>query len=124
MRRFTPSQVESIGERSFVERVREVLLEQYPAEADVLNGPGFAPTVVQLARRAASYGLEDQQTACSFVITSWVLGLDFDEQFPELRTLLHRDDLVPAQKSIALETFTLEMLRRLNERAAVEPCAT
>jgi hypothetical protein len=118
---FNASQLQRIGEQSFLMRMREILAEQFPDQRASLASPEFEPTVLTLVERAATYGLGDEQSAATFVLTAWLLGTGFDTDFPGLQELLTQEDLTAHQKCAALEAFAQTLLDDLRQQAEAPP---
>jgi hypothetical protein len=118
---FNAGQMQRIGEQSFLTRMREILAEQFPDQQAYLASPEFEPTVLALVDRAATYGLADEQSAATFVLTAWLLGAEFDTDFPGLQQLLAQDDLTALQKCAALERFAQTLLDDLRQQAEASP---
>jgi hypothetical protein len=120
---FNSGQMQRIGEQSFLTRMREILAEQFPDQQAFLASPEFEPTVLALVERAASYGLGDEQSAATFVLTAWLLGAEFDTDFPGLQELLAQEDLTAHQKCAALESFAQTLLEDLRQQAEAPPAS-
>ena len=114
---FSEAQMQRIGEQHFLDRLRSLLAEQFPDQQGDLQAPEFEPQVRRLVARAATYGLGDEQSAAGFVLTAWLLGAEFDTDFPDLQTLLRDDTLTARQKSAALESFAQALLEDLQAQA-------
>lgn len=114
---FSEAQMQRIGEQHFLDRLRSLLAEQFPDQQADLQAPEFEPQVRRLVERAATYGLGDEQSAAGFVLTAWLLGAEFDTDFPDLQTLLRDDTLTARQKSAALESFAQALLEDLQAQA-------
>lgn len=92
-------------------RLARFLREQFPdaareSEAALIDG---IRTLVANARR---YGLASEQQIAIYVVSGWLLGDRFDEEFPAAKQILGAD--MPAEeKSQLLERFTEELFDTL-----------
>ena len=118
---FNRHQVATIGRGSFVQRMRQVLTQRFPADASLIASALFEQQVLELVQRAQRYGLCDEQSAAIFVVTAWLLGTDFDTRWPDLHAMLVRPDLLALQKSAALEAFATNLLQHLGTTVRVAP---
>ena len=66
-----------------------------------------------LADKAVEYGLETEQQALAYIVTGWLLGLEFDAEFPAARFMLASPDYTPAEKADWLENWTVRMFSLL-----------
>jgi hypothetical protein len=75
------------------------------------------PELVQAIRgqveRAVRYGLQSEQQLAAYVTTAWLLGKDFDETFPRIRTVLCSPAYQPDEKSDFLLTHTAQIFEAL-----------
>jgi hypothetical protein len=107
------SRFAQMGEASFVERVRGVLLEAFPEQVDAIPAAELNAEILRQARRAEAYGLKSEASAATFVITAWMLGLDFDTRFADVHRTLNSTWLTQDQKSSWLESSSVKLLQLL-----------
>jgi hypothetical protein len=63
--------------------------------------------------KAERYGLNTGQDAATFTVTAYLLGLDFDSEFPAATSVLLSPVLVSADKAEWLREWTEELFRTL-----------
>jgi len=114
-------QLNRIGTGTFSARVQAAVAQQFPDQAAALPEEAFAKEVEDLVQRAGAYGLTDERSAAVFVVTAWLLGEDFDAQYPELKALLQVKALLPMQKSAAMEAFATTLLDALESASKGGP---
>ncbi|HUF80529.1 MAG TPA: hypothetical protein VMN03_05275 [Burkholderiales bacterium] len=78
---------------------------------------GLRKDIAKQLIKARSYGLETQQHAATYVVCAWVLGADFDSEFPAARDTLTAADLSASQKAEWLADWTQELFHVLEARS-------
>jgi hypothetical protein len=109
----TESRFTQMGEASFVDRMRSVLLEAFPEQIRAVPSAELSAEILRQARRAEAYGLTSELSAATFVLTAWMLGLDFDTRFEDVQRTLASTWLTQDQKSSWLESFSVKLLQLL-----------
>jgi len=107
------SQFAQMGEVSFVERLRSVLLESFPEQVRAIPATELNAEILRQARRAETYGMTSETSAATFVVTAWMLGLDFDTRFEDVQHTLTSTWLTQDQKSNWLQQFSVKLLEAL-----------
>jgi hypothetical protein len=108
------SQFTKMGEASFIERMKEVLLETVPAAVRAIPPAELDAEILRQVHRADTYGLRSEASAAIYVVTAWMLGLDFNTRFEDVHATLGSRWLTQAQKSEWLQSFTVELLKALS----------
>ncbi len=113
---FQKHQLQQLGDSRFAGKLRNILLEGAadPAatRAQLASPQGDAALRGQIAK-AHGHGLSSELDVARYVITSWLLGLDFDTRFPAMAEVLASDRLTPSQKAEALERIAETLLATL-----------
>lgn len=109
----SPTQFEQLGAQSFVARMAAIIVEADPSAADEVRSDSFAMKVLAQVDRAKSYGLQSARHAATFVLSAWLLGLDFDEHLPAVQAVLNNPNYSAHQKATFLETFTTSLMAGL-----------
>ncbi|MGI9067366.1 MAG: hypothetical protein ACR2HX_13325 [Pyrinomonadaceae bacterium] len=91
--------------RQFVERVAEYLREQFPEVEDEPREE-FMAAIHQQTNNAGAYGLITEQQIATYVTCAWLLGLDFDLEFPAAQEVLNSDQYSPEGKREWLAEWT------------------
>lgn len=107
------TQFEQLGAQSFVARMAAIIVEADPSSADEVRSDSFAKTVLAQVDRAKRYGLQSARHVATFVLSAWLLGLDFDEQLPAVQAALSNPNYSAHQKATFLETFTTNLMAGL-----------
>jgi len=98
----------------FVDRFRALLHERFEQAKDVPRDELDAAIAHQLSK-AEYYGLTSEQSAATFVMSAWLLGPDFDTEFPALNERLTNQRLSEHEKAKWLEVFTVGLLDALEQ---------
>ncbi|UQA55601.1 DUF4123 domain-containing protein [Polyangium aurulentum] len=102
-------------EERFVDRTATFLQMQFP---DALEEPRPLLRVIvadQIAR-ARGHGFTAELEIVTYVISAWVLGAKFDEEFPAVREKLASPVLTTGDKAAWLAEWTQTLLRTLQEK--------
>lgn len=117
---FSEQQLQETAENRYLGRLRDILVAgSTPPSATraELDGPeGTAMLQAQVAN-ARRYGMRSELDLARYVITAWLLGLDFDTRFPAMAQVLTADRLGPSQKAEALERISTTLLETLKPGA-------
>lgn len=92
-------------------RLTEFLRKQF-ADAAVKPVAKLRPEVAGQIAKARGYGLLTEQEVASYVISAWLLGQDFDKEFPAAQEVL----TAPVSgnvKASFLEQWTQELFEKL-----------
>ena len=95
-------------------RLAEFLQAQF-ADAAQIPLLTLRPEVAAQIERAQGYGVKSEQDIADYVVTAWLLGIDFDTRFPAANEVLTAD-LPGEMKAQFLEEWTKEMFEKLKER--------
>lgn len=111
-------QMRQWGERHFERRLIHVVAQGDPAALQTLRTPEGRTQLRQQIANARAYGLTSELEVSRYVITAWVMGLDFDTRLGAYREFLTAPQLTPAQKGEALERITRAVMQELTQGAA------
>jgi hypothetical protein len=100
--------------REFAERLAGFLCEQFPEAAGEPPGE-FRAAVREQVEKADVYGLSTEQQAAAYVTCAWLLGPDFDAEFPAAQEMLASADYTPDEKAEWLGEWTEAMLAALEQ---------
>jgi hypothetical protein len=95
-------------------RLFHFLQNQFPdaaREAEVSLVEGIKAQIA----KARGYGLLTERQIAVYITSAWLMGGDFDQEFPAAREML-RSNVTPDDKSDWLERFTEELFDRLEQR--------
>lgn len=95
------------GRRSqqFEESIARFLEQKFP-EAKAIPHEEFIATIHRQTNRADAYGLATEQQVATYVTCAWLLGLDFDSEFPAAQQVLTSDQHSPEAKREWLAEWT------------------
>jgi len=110
---FDAAQVDRLADLHFRERVIQILSSVEPDASAELRSPSGLHQLDMLMARARSHGLSAELDLGRFIVTAWLLGLDFDTRFPAMREILAEPRLSPTQKMDAIEALTTTALNGL-----------
>lgn len=117
---FHAEQIDSLSERHFRERLIQVLSGIDPGAERELRAPAGLSQLDALIARARRYGLLAELDIGRFIVTAWLLGVDFDSRFPAMQEILTEPRLSPTQKADAIERLCTAVLDGLHQGATHE----
>jgi hypothetical protein len=97
--------------RSLVQFLRENF-----DDAKAMPAPELEGSVDLCLAKSERYGLETGQDAATFTVTAYLLGLDFDRDFPAATDVLLSPVLASPDKAEWLREWTEELFRTLEAR--------
>lgn len=92
----------------FIQRAITFLYENFPESLDE-DTDELTEIVGVLIEKAETYGLVTEQQAMNYIVTAWLLGVDFDKEFPAAEETLNSKDFTPDEKSEWLAKWTEEI---------------
>jgi hypothetical protein len=101
----------AVFRRSLIQFLRE-----HFEDAKTMPAPELESSVDLCLAKAERYGLDTGQDAATFTVTSYLLGLDFDRDFPAATDVLLSPVLTSADKALWLRQWTEELFRTLEAR--------
>ncbi|QHT71201.1 hypothetical protein GXP67_33390 [Rhodocytophaga rosea] len=101
----------------FEERLVSYLYETFPDAQDIPNEQMLS-TVLNLLEKASHYGFEAEDDQAVYIVTAYLLGVDFDNEFPAAAHILTDPAFSAAEKAEQLQTWTQELLKTLEEEQA------
>ncbi len=116
---FSAAQFEAIGRASYLRRMLDLIRGQYTNQAEGLGDTALREAIWEQTQLAGQYGLDDEQSAATFVLTAWLLGKGFDRRIPALAQILDSDQLCATDKAQALRDFALALFSILGRPADV-----
>lgn len=95
-------------------RLVRFVQDQFP---DAAHEPeaSLAEGIREQIAKARSYGLLTEAQIATYITSAWLLGGDFDREFPAARQML-RSDAPTDEKSDWLERFTKDLFEQLEQR--------
>ncbi len=111
----SPHQLNVIGEARFQQRLVDLLLESVPDSRGVIETAEGRKVLGEQCAKARRYGMAAELDVASYVITAWLLGLDFDTRFPAMSEVLSSDQMTPSQKAFAVTQITSVVLVELQK---------
>jgi hypothetical protein len=113
--RINTQQAQGLSDEHFFARIDRILGEIDPQAPAVLKTAQGRRQLRELVGRAQGYGLQAELDVGRFIISAWVLGLDFDTRFPAMKDILTEPRLSSTQKADALEKLTSTMMDMLQQ---------
>jgi hypothetical protein len=77
-------------------------------------------TIVELLEKAYSYGFEAEDDLAIYIVTAYLLGVNFDREFPAATQILTDPAFSAHEKAQQLQSWTQELLKTLEEEQAIE----
>lgn len=117
---FSEQQLQETAENRYLGQLRDLLVagSTHPAATRTeLDSPEGTATLQAQVANARRYGMRSELDLARYVITAWLLGLDFDTRFPAMAEVLAIERLGPSQKAEALERISTTLLETLNPGA-------
>jgi len=92
----------------FEARIADFLYGEFP-DAQEIPREEFMPVIHEQVSKARSYGLETERQIANYVTTAWLLGQQFDTEFPAAQEMLTSSEYTRDDKSEWLAQWTTEM---------------
>lgn len=105
----------ALMDRSFEDRLIDLLLEHCPGTADIASSD-LRDTVRRQIGGAGSHGLRSEADVAIYVLCSGLLGEDFDSRFPAACEMLNSPCFKPEEKAAWLSNWTEELFRTLEKK--------
>ncbi len=102
------------SEERFVDRTTLFLQSEF-ADARREPRPMLKTAVGEQIDRARGHGFSTEIELVTYVVTAWLLGPTFDEEFPAIKETLASPVMSPGDKSAWLSQFTETLFRTLSE---------
>jgi hypothetical protein len=95
-----------LADTKLAQRIADFLVSKFPTD---LTAQDLLPRIRLLVRRARDYGLQSDQAVATYVTTAWLLGVDFDHDFPFAQQVLlsKRPELAKAEQ---LRAWAIDVL--------------
>jgi hypothetical protein len=97
------------GMSLFLERAIKFLYEKFP-ESRKEDPDRFTEIVGAQLNKADSYGLVTEQQVMIYITSAWLLGLNFDKEFPSAKETLNSKKLPPDKKADWLAKWTEQVI--------------
>ena len=108
--RFSEEQFSQLAELRFERRLTQVIVDSDPSALEALSNERGRGILRTQCAKARGYGLITELEIARYVITAWLMGLDFDTRFPAMAEILNTAELTPMQKAEAIENLTIKVL--------------
>ena len=115
MLNLTTNQLNAIGASRFQERLSRLLRDNLPDSRGVIDTPSGQQTLREQCAKACSYGLKTELNIANYIITAWLLGVDFDTRFVTMKEILSNPELTPSEKSNGITQVTSIVLSDLQK---------
>jgi hypothetical protein len=102
-------------EERFADRTVNFLQTQFP-DARAESRGILRSIVVDQVARARTHGFETELELVTYVMTAWLVGAEFDEEFPAVREKLASPTMTPGDKAAWLAEWTQTLFRTLQEK--------
>ena len=108
------SKLAELLDARFIDRMAQMLLDrQEPNQQQPIDH--LRLDVKRMVQKAQQYGMNTERDAAGFVVTAFLLGEDFDRQFPAAGPVLQSNALSGEDKAAWLANWTTEMFQTLEE---------
>ncbi|WP_428034723.1 hypothetical protein [Amphritea sp.] len=104
MLKISELQSKELSEASYLHRMRKYLYDSFPEARDV-PVDDMETAITALTNRAAIYNLTQETDVAAFIVTAWLMGLDFDQKFTVVGNVLANFDLPSYEKTEFLWEF-------------------
>lgn len=116
--KISAEQYATLGRASFERRLLGIIRRNYGHPSADFSDEDLKKEIWQQVERAHQYGLKDELSAATFVLTAWLLGVNFDQRIPAIMQILNASELSSASKAQSLEDFTLSLFSALDQAAS------
>ena len=117
MIRLSDSQLNRLSQGNFADRMALLLHEKYPDELPDPADPELRIFIQSQSDKARRHGFCKEREIATYVLTAWILGVDFDTAMPAVAECLATPTMPPAQKADWLEAYTVTLLDTLGHTA-------
>ena len=107
-------QIQAIGDGVYAERMRVYLNEQFPESKDI-DDKEMEAIILSLTDKAAGYKLILETHVAPFIVASWVMGLDFDQDFIAAKEVLEDIEMDSGEKAEWLWQFLIQTVGILED---------
>jgi len=108
---FSSQQLDTVAEAWFQQRLSDLL----PDSRGVIDTPEGQKTVAEQCAKARIYGMRTELDIADYVITAWLLGLDFDTRLTAMKEILAAPDLTASQKAALITQVSSVLLDELEK---------
>lgn len=108
-------QLDQLSDTTMAQKVEDVLRLEFNEDVEALDRKELSKIIHEQIQLAREYGLTRELNIATFVVTAWVLGLEFDTQIPAANECLTNEDMTQDDKATWLEQFTNVLLTKLAE---------
>lgn len=91
-------------------------LREHFEDTKAMPAPELEGSVDLCLAKAERYGLDSGQDAATFAVTAYLMGMDFDREFPAATDVLLSPVLASPDKAEWLREWTEELFRALEAR--------
>lgn len=99
-------------------RFADFLRENFP-DAVALPHESLLDAVIEQMERARAHGLQEERHQLCYLVTAWLLGARFDQDFAAPRLVLDDPAYNADEKAEWLEDWSIELLQRLSPGTVV-----
>lgn len=111
--RISAEQLSDLAKQRFEKKLIDLIAQHDPEARASLETPDGRAELRHQCERARAYGLSRSADLARYVVTAWLMGLDFDSKHDAMREVLTSNRLSPAQKADAIGKITVAVLRTL-----------
>lgn len=108
-------QLNQLSDTTMAKKVEDVLRLEFKEGIEAIAPTELRQVVLEQIQVARKYGLTTELNVANFVVTAWVLGLEFDTNIPAANECLTNAEMTQDDKAVWLEQFTNVMLTKLAE---------
>ena len=98
----------------FEEKIADLLQDEFP-DARETSLEELKPAIHEQVNKAKTYGLETEQQIANYVTTAWLLGEQFDTEFPAAKEKLTSSEDTADDKISWVVQWTKDMFEALEE---------
>ena len=86
----------------------------FPESAEIPDEE-LIKTLQSLLEKASGYGLESENDFTVYIITAYLLGVDFDTESPAVSKILSETGVTASEKARNLQNWTQQLLHSSND---------
>lgn len=90
----------------FKDNLKSMMMDDFPDHIDIIESQQFYETMDYLIEKAKKHGFENPIHWSIFILSAWVLGIDFDEEYSPIKKKFKDSNLTSQQKIEWLEIYT------------------
>lgn len=104
------------NKKEFIKRMMSLLREEFESAAQIPDDE-FKAIITNQIKRANNYGVKIETNIAKYIITAFLMGIDFDKNFTGARKILDNNTVDETNKISSLEEWTLQVFENIESKS-------